>query len=124
MLQLSSLDAEAKDISARHGLAPPELSQPQPGDSDDDDDEDEEEDDAGDGGPDVTTALAGGSEGGEGGVSYEGHTSTVSWMVTGEGASMPPDVGGLAGRQGLTFRVLFLFCRAFVFFAIGPPCVP
>lgn len=35
MVQLASLDAEAKDMSARHGLAPPELSQPQPGDSDD-----------------------------------------------------------------------------------------
>ncbi|CBJ32090.1 conserved unknown protein [Ectocarpus siliculosus] len=38
VVQLASLDAEAKDISARHGLAPPELSQPQPGDSDDESD--------------------------------------------------------------------------------------
>lgn len=60
VLQLSSLDAEAKDISARHGLAPPELSQPQPGDSDADDDGDDDGD--GDGGgdrPDVTTDSAG-----------------------------------------------------------------
>ncbi|CAM9695840.1 unnamed protein product [Ectocarpus sp. 8 AP-2014] len=49
VVQLASLDAEAKDISARHGLAPPELSQPQPGDSDD------ESDGGGGGGSDSST---------------------------------------------------------------------
>lgn len=64
VLQLASLDAEAKDISARHGLAPPELSQPQPGDSDDEGDG--EADDAGSGeegdGGDVAPDLAGDPE--------------------------------------------------------------
>eukprot|EP00752_Nemacystus_decipiens_P009051 g8081.t1 len=62
VLQLSSLDAEARDISARHGLAPPELSQPQPGDSDDDDDGGAG---GGDGRQDVATGSAGGLEGEE-----------------------------------------------------------
>lgn len=35
MLQLAALEAEAKDIGARHSLPHPHLSQPQPGDSDD-----------------------------------------------------------------------------------------
>ncbi len=66
VLQLASLDAEAKDISARHGLAPPELSQPQPGDSDDEgggdaDDAGSGEEGAG-GGGDVAPDLAGDAE--------------------------------------------------------------
>ncbi|CAN0015590.1 unnamed protein product [Pylaiella littoralis] len=62
LLQLSSLDAEAKDISARHGLAPPELSQPRPGDSDDDDDDDDDVGDADDGGGGDGDGGAAGSE--------------------------------------------------------------
>ena len=41
MLQLSSLEAEAKDIAAPHGLNAPDLSLPQPDDSDDERDSSE-----------------------------------------------------------------------------------
>lgn len=77
MLQLSSLDAEAKDISARHGLAPPELSQPQPGDSDDDDDVDAGDAD-GNGGPDVKAGLSAGGLEGEEEVVGEGKEAVSS----------------------------------------------
>ncbi|CAM9572833.1 unnamed protein product [Ectocarpus sp. 4 AP-2014] len=59
VVQLASLDAEAKDISARHGLAPPELSQPRPGDSDD------ESDGGGGGGSDSSTGPTAGGSGQE-----------------------------------------------------------
>lgn len=70
VLQLSALDAEAKDISARHGLAPPELSQPRPGDFDD-----EEDGGDGDAGSDVATEVAGGLQEGANEEPQEGVSS-------------------------------------------------